>query len=339
MLFVIYGLTLNVGAEVRHHLQSKGFRVVNKIVSENDNNVVKSYFVKRDVNEKEEIEKCDFNYKTNYGYVGFNNVDIFDAIYGKENALLAMTSDNIEFFHHIKTGYGDVVPIIATYIPENIQKEILDSNPQISKSEREKRLETGRMASKIILENRELFDEILIYGGENSSFNYEALKKQLDVIYTKALERQKEYLDKKYIQIPYQGNENYVFLSYSHKDRTIANEVLAFLQYNGIRVWYDAGIPVGDNWMNVIAEKIKKSTAIILLSSFNATQSTHVSTEIQNAFRFNKKIIKLNLDDSQFDDGVEMYFYGLNQASINVINYEIKASIIKTLETLDVVKK
>ena len=101
MLFIIYGLTLNVGAKVRNYFESKGFKVIKKKISENSGTVVKSYFVERGNNSKEEIDRCDFNYPTNYGVVGFNNSDIFDAIYGKENALLAITSDNVDFFHHI----------------------------------------------------------------------------------------------------------------------------------------------------------------------------------------------------------------------------------------------
>ncbi len=339
MLFIIYGLTLNVGAKVRNYFESKGFKVIKKKISENSGTVVKSYFVERGNNSKEEIDRCDFNYPTNYGVVGFNNSDIFDAIYGKENALLAITSDNVDFFHHIKTGYGAVVPIIATYIPEDVQKQVIDSNPQIDELERAKRMDTGKMASRIILENRDLFDDILIYGGEDSAFNYNSLESQLDTMMNKAIERQKEFLDRNYIQTPYQGSEKYVFLSYSHKDRKMANEILAFLQYNGVRVWYDAGIPIGENWMNVLANKIQNSSALILLSSANSTKSPHVTDEIETAFRYDKKVIRLNLDDAQFDADLEAQFYSLNQSFMQSFKFESKTAIINTLDSLGVVKK
>lgn len=332
MLLVIYGLTLNVGDKTRNYLKSKGFKVIKKAISEENDTVVKSYFVNRELSDKKIIEQCDFKYKTNYGYVGFNNSDIFNAIYGEENALLAMTCDNIDFFHHIKTGYGEAVPIIATYIDEKSQNEVLDMNPQISKEEREKRLATGKMAAKVILNNGSLFDDYLIYGGEDSAFNLDSIETQLDNILNKALEKQKQFLDKNYVQVPYQGNDDYTFLSYSHNDKKIAMELLAFLQFNGIRVWYDAGIPVGDNWMNVIADKIKNASSVILLSSSNSTTSVHVNAEINTALRFNKKIVKLNIDDSSFDPGIEMYFYGLNQVNYQTIDYSNKKTIINTLK-------
>lgn len=171
MLLVVYGLTLNVGDKTRKYLQSKGFKIIKKTISKENDNVVKSYFVNRELSEQKVIEQCDFKYKTNYGYVGFNNSDIFNAIYGQENALLSMTSDNIDFFHHIKTGYGEAVPIIATYIDEKAQNEVLDMNPQIDQTEREKRLATGKMAADVILNNGSLFDDYLIYGGKSSPFN------------------------------------------------------------------------------------------------------------------------------------------------------------------------
>lgn len=332
MLLVIYGLTLNVGDKTRKYLQSKGFKIIKKTISEENDNVVKSYFVNRELSEQKVIEQCDFKYKTNYGYVGFNNSDIFNAIYGQENAALCMTSDNIDFFHHVKTGYGEAVPIIATYIDEKAQNEVLDMNPQIDKTEREKRLATGKMAADVILNNGSLFDDYLIYGGESSPFNLDSIEVQLDNILNKAFEKQKQFLDKNYVQLPYQGNDDYVFLSYSHSDKKVAMELLAFLQFNEIRVWYDAGIPVGDNWMNVIADKIKNAKAIILLTSANSTKSVHVAAEVNTAFRFNKKIIKINLDDSLFDSGIEMYFYGLNQVNYQSIDYDNKKTIINSLK-------
>lgn len=227
MLLVIYGLTLNVGDKARNYLKSKGFKVIKKAISEENDTVVKSYFVNRELSDKKIIEQCDFKYKTNYGYVGFNNSDIFNAIYGEENALLAMTCDNIDFFHHIKTGYGEAVPIIATYIDEKTQNEVLDMNPQISKEEREKRLATGKMAAKVILNNGSLFDDYLIYGGEDSAFNLDSIETQLDNILNKALEKQKQFLDKNYVQVPYQGNDDYTFLSYSHNDKKNCDGIIS----------------------------------------------------------------------------------------------------------------
>jgi hypothetical protein len=338
MLLVFYGLTLDVGHRTRTYFQSQGFKIIQKRVYEDKGTPVKSYFTTRGLVEKEEIDDCEFQYNTNYGVVGFNRADIFDAVYGKENAILAMTSDNVEFIHHIKAGYGDAVPVIAAYIDREAQLELFARRSEIGEEEAKARLATGEMAAKVILENRALFDDILIYGGENTPFNFEALERQLQSFLEQARERQRRFLDVNYVAAPYQGNENFVFLSYSHQDKVIAHELLAFLQFNGIRVWYDAGIPAGDNWMNMIADKVNRSAAVILLSSKTAVCSPHVQTEIRTAIHLGKKLIKINLDDSVFDSGIEMYLFALNQLQYSEISHEAKAAILKGLDGLNVQK-
>jgi len=333
MLMVFYGLTLAVGHKTREYMKAQGFRVINKVVYEDAGTPVQSYFTKRICSDKEEIDSCDFKYRTNYGYTGFNKADIFDAIYGRENAILAMTSENIEFLRHIKAGYGDAVPIIGVYIPKDAQTELIDSL-KLSDAEKESRVAMGAIAASVMVENRALFDDILVYGGEDSSFNLSAIGKQLESFIEKAREKQKRFLDVAYVEAPYQGSESFVFLSYSHKDRRIATELLTFLQFHGIRVWYDAGIPAGENWMNVIADKIDKASAVILLSGENSVGSEHVKTEVLSALRFGRRLIKINLDESKFDAGIEMYLYSLNQFNYNEISYEDKNSILDCLSKL-----
>ena len=40
----------------------------------------------------------------------------------------------------------------------------------------------------------------------------------------------------------YEGNEAYIFISYSHKDTELAFQVMNSLQAEGYRLWYDDGI-------------------------------------------------------------------------------------------------
>ena len=338
MLMVFYGLMLDVGQAMRTYMTSHGFRIIEKIVCKDINTPVHSHFVKQKTASKEDIAACDFKYHTNYGLVGFNRTDIFDAIYGNENAVLAMTSENVEFLRHIKAGYGDAVPVIGTYITNEGKEALFRFHPQMQTPEKDSRRQMGEVVAETILKNRELFDDIMIYGGESSIFNLSALENQLDSFIKKAREKQKRFLDVNYVEAPYQGSENFVFLSYSHKDKTVANELLAFLQFNGIRVWYDAGIPAGDNWMNMIADKMDRASAVILLSSKNAVASEHVQTEVRNTLNFHKKLIKINLDNAKFDSGTEMYLFSLNQVNYREISYENRNAILSSLSNLDVKK-
>ena len=126
-------------------------------------------------------------------------------------------------------------------------------------------------------------------------------------------------------------------MSYSHLDKTVAGEFLAFLQFHGVRVWYDAGIPVGDNWKNVIADKLEHASAVILLCSKNSTTSEDVKTEVDCAIDCKKKILRVKLDDSEFDRGIEMYLKKFSHISLNeIISYENKVMILNSLEKIGV---
>lgn len=59
------------------------------------------------------------------------------------------------------------------------------------------------------------------------------------------------------IPIPYQGDEPYIFLSYSRKNRDEALEIIKILQMQGCRVWYDEGILPGKEWEDYIASKVE----------------------------------------------------------------------------------
>ena len=59
----------------------------------------------------------------------------------------------------------------------------------------------------------------------------------------------------------YNGNllDNYVFISYSHKDFKQVYSDLAFFSYNNkkrVRFWYDEGLPAGDDWFSVAKERL-----------------------------------------------------------------------------------
>ena len=44
--------------------------------------------------------------------------------------------------------------------------------------------------------------------------------------------------------IAYEGNENYIFVSYAHKDSDRVIPIIEELDAAGFRIWYDSGIEV-----------------------------------------------------------------------------------------------
>ncbi len=47
---------------------------------------------------------------------------------------------------------------------------------------------------------------------------------------------------------PYIGKDNFIFVSYSHKDIQEALELIKRLQEHGFNVWFDEGITPGAEW-------------------------------------------------------------------------------------------
>ena len=54
----------------------------------------------------------------------------------------------------------------------------------------------------------------------------------------------------------YEGNEPYVFVSYSHKDSDRVQPLIQELKERGFRIWYDAEIEAGSEWPEYIARRL-----------------------------------------------------------------------------------
>ncbi len=62
--------------------------------------------------------------------------------------------------------------------------------------------------------------------------------------------------------IAYDGDENYIFISYSHESKRDVYKILHKLNLAGIRFWYDDNLEHGVNWKNSVYEKICKATCV-----------------------------------------------------------------------------
>ncbi len=81
----------------------------------------------------------------------------------------------------------------------------------------------------------------------------------------------------------YEGNEPYLFISYSHRDGQCLETVKRILVDNSIRYWYDNGLHSGDDWNMVIARRLKDAAACLLLLSPNSAGSEYVKNELNFA--------------------------------------------------------
>lgn len=86
------------------------------------------------------------------------------------------------------------------------------------------------------------------------------------------------------VPIPdFQRNQNYLFISYSHRDYKAVYSDLAHLYSRGVRFWYDKGLHVGREWEQEVEEHIKNPNCcgIIFYVSTNMFLSESVLKEIE----------------------------------------------------------
>lgn len=309
MLVILYGTTVEMGKKSRQYFLDRGFEYIQKYHYVPDDFALQTRFGKRRESTKEEALNCDFVYENNGMFVGFREKQIIDAVRGRKKCLLTASSQTLDFIRQIKAAYGDYVTVIGTYIDDRTLKKMFEALPGMTPEEQKRRIEMGVQIKKSIVTDRKLFDFIVMYGGEDSPFNYEALNVQYDYILERAERREKELNNKMYVEIPYTGGENYIFVSYSHADAEKVFSILHTLQFAGYRIWYDEGVQGGENWRKIIASKIQdtKCKDFLLFSSEHSTESRHVKAEINLALNLDKKITTVRLDGATFDMDLEMY--------------------------------
>ena len=106
--------------------------------------------------------------------------------------------------------------------------------------------------------------------------------------------------------LPYEGQEPYVFISYSHTDQETVTKIIEEIYKEGYHVWYDIGISPGEDPFEYIAKHlINCEVAIIFLSSKSAN-SHYCKSEINFAISKAKNLICVLLEDFELPVGLEM---------------------------------
>lgn len=105
---------------------------------------------------------------------------------------------------------------------------------------------------------------------------------------------------------PYEGNENYIFISYSHQDKQAVFPIIERLVRDGYRVWYDEGIDPGSEWPEIIATYLNGCSLCIACISENSLNSHNCRREINFALSKKKPFISVMLEPIEMSLGMEM---------------------------------
>lgn len=101
-------------------------------------------------------------------------------------------------------------------------------------------------------------------------------------------------------RVPDGTEEKYLFISYSSKDRVIAEKLKGLLENSAIRCWMaPSSIPVGSDYTEVIVRAIEKSSGVVFLLSQNSQNSQWVPKELDIAISADKVIFPIHIDEEE----------------------------------------
>ena len=120
----------------------------------------------------------------------------------------------------------------------------------------------------------------------------------------------------------YEGDQPYIFISYSHTDSQRALQVISWLTDAGYRVWYDEGLVVGTEYDDLIAEHIEKCSVFICLLTKEYGGSAFCKWELNYAIESLKKVcVPIYLDEM---DGVKRSLPGGLRMKLSTVHAIVK---------------
>ena len=106
--------------------------------------------------------------------------------------------------------------------------------------------------------------------------------------------------------VPYEGNENYIFISYAHKDVADVLPIMERLHGEGYRIWYDDGIAPGSEWPEYIAEHLNRCAVALAFVSEASIASANCRREVTYALSKSKPFLSIVLRETQMSPGMEL---------------------------------
>nr|MDO8110933.1 TIR domain-containing protein [Candidatus Sigynarchaeota archaeon] len=117
----------------------------------------------------------------------------------------------------------------------------------------------------------------------------------------------------------YKGKEAFIFVSYSHDDKSVVYPEILRLHEMGYRIWYDQGIGVSKEWVKEIVKAIDACSFFVVFMSPSAINSIYVKREIARAIKKNKPFLAIFLqptelpEDTQFEIDIYQHLFKYNR--------------------------
>ncbi|MBQ2794127.1 MAG: leucine-rich repeat protein [Clostridia bacterium] len=146
--------------------------------------------------------------------------------------------------------------------------------------------------------------------------------------------------------ISYEGDEPYLFVSYSHADTDEVYPFLKKLEREKFRIWYDDTMETGEDFREELRSKIEGCRAVLLFVSNNSMKSRYCGMEIITAFANKKKILPVYVNEKevQIPPALDMILTNLQHVNIGIgegvdraVQRLIPSIPVETMHSLDVV--
>ncbi len=105
---------------------------------------------------------------------------------------------------------------------------------------------------------------------------------------------------------PYDGKEDFIFVSYKREEMSRVAVFLHRMIGWGFNVWYDRGIPGGAEWDSMIEERVLRCILLVTFISQKSVESKCVRREIKFADSLNKPILAIRLEPTELKQGLGM---------------------------------
>lgn len=135
----------------------------------------------------------------------------------------------------------------------------------------------------------------------------------------------------------YEGDQPYIFVSYSHKDREPVMRCIEALQQAGYRVWFDGGIEVGSEWPEYIATHLAECTCVMAFISDDFVESIHCRQELALSQELHKEQLNIYLTRAKLSMGLRLQL-GLHQAVFRD-NFQTEEAFLSELCSARILEK
>lgn len=105
---------------------------------------------------------------------------------------------------------------------------------------------------------------------------------------------------------PWEGERDYLFISYRRTDLPRIAPVLRRLAASKLHYWYDKGIPGGAEWDALISAKVRGCRLFVVFESEAAMNSKWVRREIKFADQVDRPILRIRLEPTQLPAGLDI---------------------------------